>query len=386
MSAQPEAKTPEIIGSEPERRTNLHRPDESNDVTTTWAPVVKPLFQQLSELFGAELVAGPVKAVRGRWAGFLPYLPAYLTMVNAGFKRGFSGAMGVVWTISDTGAPSQWTGNEEVRAGLWEAIAASLSSGLSTMLGRNVALAALGEPVTGSPTDLTAAVSGANGEKEGHLIYVEAGGDGLTFFLGLIVGDDLAETVAGMEPIEEKSQKGPEKGGNPHQAAGSRAQANVGAGVAGTGVAGGGVSGADVAGGGPAAPGGMAAASSATAAGGMVAAGGGLVAEKRPRLEEFPRETGPRPPERDLEAIWDLPLHLTVEVGKTRVLLKEVLSLGKGSVVELDRQAGDLVDVFVNGKLMAKGEVVVLPDGNFGVRVVEVIGAHERLQNLQAER
>ncbi|MGI6610616.1 MAG: flagellar motor switch protein FliN [Limnochordia bacterium] len=81
----------------------------------------------------------------------------------------------------------------------------------------------------------------------------------------------------------------------------------------------------------------------------------------------------------------DLPLRLTVEIGRTQLLIKDVLALGKGSVVELNRLAGEPVDVLVNGRLLAKGEVVVLPDGNFGVRMVEISGSSDRLRSLQDE-
>jgi flagellar motor switch protein FliN/FliY len=73
-----------------------------------------------------------------------------------------------------------------------------------------------------------------------------------------------------------------------------------------------------------------------------------------------------------IEFLRDVPLRVTVELGRTRLLIKDVLALRNGSVVELDRQAGAPVDVLVNGILIARGEVVVV-DERFGVRINEVV-------------
>lgn len=80
--------------------------------------------------------------------------------------------------------------------------------------------------------------------------------------------------------------------------------------------------------------------------------------------------------------IMDVPLHVTVELGRRRMLVRDVLDLGKGSLIELDKLAGEPVDVFVNGKLIAKGEVVVI-DENFGVKVTSIVNPAERMRNLQ---
>ena len=75
--------------------------------------------------------------------------------------------------------------------------------------------------------------------------------------------------------------------------------------------------------------------------------------------------------------ILDVPLQVTVELGRTRKLIREILELGPGSVIELDKLAGEPVDILVNGKQIAKGEVVVI-DENFGVRITEIIGQLDR--------
>lgn len=80
--------------------------------------------------------------------------------------------------------------------------------------------------------------------------------------------------------------------------------------------------------------------------------------------------------------ILDVPLQVTVELGNTRMRIKEILELGIGSVIELDKVAGDPVDIYVNGKLIAKGEVVVI-DENFGIKVTDIISPIERANTLQ---
>lgn len=78
---------------------------------------------------------------------------------------------------------------------------------------------------------------------------------------------------------------------------------------------------------------------------------------------------------RDLRLLADVPLELSVQLGRARLPLRELLALAPGSVLELDRTAGEPVDVLVNGRLIARGEVVVV-DGDFGVRISEITDPH----------
>lgn len=84
----------------------------------------------------------------------------------------------------------------------------------------------------------------------------------------------------------------------------------------------------------------------------------------------------------NLDLLLDIPLQVTVELGRTSQPIKDILNLSAGSVVELDKLAGEPVDILVNQKLIAKGEVVVI-DENFGVRVTDIISQKERIRNLQ---
>jgi len=85
---------------------------------------------------------------------------------------------------------------------------------------------------------------------------------------------------------------------------------------------------------------------------------------------------------RNIELLLDVTLQVTVELGRTRRQIRDVLALGPGSVVELDKLAGEQVDVLVNGKLIAKGEVVVI-DENYGVRITDIISPADRVQSLK---
>ncbi|NPV25932.1 MAG: flagellar motor switch phosphatase FliY [Firmicutes bacterium] len=84
----------------------------------------------------------------------------------------------------------------------------------------------------------------------------------------------------------------------------------------------------------------------------------------------------------NIDLIMDVPLQITVELGKTRKTIKEILEFGPGAIIQLDKLAGEPVDLLVNGKLIAKGEVVVI-DENYGVRVTAIISPFERMPNLQ---
>ncbi|WP_416150941.1 flagellar motor switch phosphatase FliY [Salipaludibacillus sp. HK11] len=85
---------------------------------------------------------------------------------------------------------------------------------------------------------------------------------------------------------------------------------------------------------------------------------------------------------KNLDMLMDIPLEVTVELGRTKRSIKEILELAQGSIVELDKLAGEPVDILVNQRLIAKGEVVVI-DENFGVRVTDIVSQKERLNNLR---
>ena len=84
---------------------------------------------------------------------------------------------------------------------------------------------------------------------------------------------------------------------------------------------------------------------------------------------------------RNLDLILDISVPVSVELGRTTMLIKDILALSQGSIVELDRVAGTPVDLLVRGKLLAQGEVVVV-DENFGLKITNICGSEERVRNL----
>ena len=83
----------------------------------------------------------------------------------------------------------------------------------------------------------------------------------------------------------------------------------------------------------------------------------------------------------DLNMVLDIPVQLTVELGRTRIPIKHILQLAQGSVVELEAMAGEPMDVLVNGYLIAQGEVVVVND-KFGIRLTDIVTPSERMRRL----
>lgn len=83
----------------------------------------------------------------------------------------------------------------------------------------------------------------------------------------------------------------------------------------------------------------------------------------------------------ELDIIMDIPVRLSVELGRTRITIKQLLDLAQGSVVELDGLAGEPMDILINGYLIAQGEVVVLDD-KYGIRITEIVTPAERVQKL----
>src|SRR5512136_629048 len=85
---------------------------------------------------------------------------------------------------------------------------------------------------------------------------------------------------------------------------------------------------------------------------------------------------------RRLDMLLDVPLEVNVELGRTRMTIQDLLQLGPGSVVELDKVAGEALDILVNGRLVARGEAVVVND-KFGVRITDIVSPQERIQRLR---
>jgi len=98
-------------------------------------------------------------------------------------------------------------------------------------------------------------------------------------------------------------------------------------------------------------------------------------------FNEFSAKTGQTETHNDIDFILDIPVQLTVELGRTKIAIKNLLQLAQGSVVELDGLAGEPMDVLVNGCLIAQGEVVVVND-KFGIRLTDIVTPAERIRKL----
>lgn len=98
-------------------------------------------------------------------------------------------------------------------------------------------------------------------------------------------------------------------------------------------------------------------------------------------LDEF-QDVGVGQLSKDLDVILDIPVSISMEVGRTSITIRNLLQLNQGSVIELDRLAGEPLDVLVNGTLIAHGEVVVVNE-KFGIRMTDVISPSERIKKLR---
>lgn len=107
----------------------------------------------------------------------------------------------------------------------------------------------------------------------------------------------------------------------------------------------------------------------------------GLSGAKPHVFEEFGNPASSTPSRNDLDMILDIPVQLTVELGRTKMPIKNLLQLAQGSVVELSGLAGEPLDVLINGFLIAQGEVVVVND-KLGIRLTDIITPSERLRRL----
>jgi flagellar motor switch protein FliN len=131
--------------------------------------------------------------------------------------------------------------------------------------------------------------------------------------------------------------------------------------------------------------GGMMAAPAAPASQGFGGMFGGSMGANAPSVQavQFPNlQMQPTSQEQgNIGLLMDVKMEMTVELGRTRKLIREILGMGEGTIIALDKLAGEPVDILVNQKLIAKGEVVVI-DENFGVRVTEIVSPLERMSDM----
>ncbi len=97
--------------------------------------------------------------------------------------------------------------------------------------------------------------------------------------------------------------------------------------------------------------------------------------------ESLPEEPEEKVPEDRLKLVLDIPLEIRVELGRNRMIIKELLQLGQGSVIELNKTAGEPLDIYVNDRLIARGETVVVNE-KYGIRITDIISPLERIKSL----
>lgn len=105
--------------------------------------------------------------------------------------------------------------------------------------------------------------------------------------------------------------------------------------------------------------------------------------QSQAKTSQVPDEAGENLEEkiRSLDRILDIPMQISVELGRTRMPVKDVIQLGQGSVIELSKMVGDHLEIFVNQKLIARGEVVVVNE-KFGIRISEILSPQERVERM----
>ncbi len=103
--------------------------------------------------------------------------------------------------------------------------------------------------------------------------------------------------------------------------------------------------------------------------------------EKAPQPADAPSPPKPDSQARGLDFLYDIPLQVSVEVGRSKILLRDLLQMGEGFVIELDKMAGEPLELYVNSRLVARGEAVMVGE-KFGIRLTDVVSTIDRLDQL----
>lgn len=109
---------------------------------------------------------------------------------------------------------------------------------------------------------------------------------------------------------------------------------------------------------------------------------GKKVMVQKPLFEKLNPNQGNRKPPRNLDMILDVPLEFSVVLGKTKKTIKDILAFRNGTVVELEKLADESLEIYINGKLIARGEVVIINE-NFGIRITNILSKEERVEHLR---
>jgi flagellar motor switch protein FliN len=110
--------------------------------------------------------------------------------------------------------------------------------------------------------------------------------------------------------------------------------------------------------------------------------GADLIEEESEEVSDSDSEVGPDGVPKNLELLMDVPLDVSIRLGQLQMQVRELLKLNKGSLIELDKEADDPLEIHVNNRLMAFGEVVMIKD-KLGIRITDIVSLNERLENLR---
>jgi flagellar motor switch protein FliN len=322
-----------------------------NTLETFFSSTTGALSSNLAALTGTTVtLVGPEVAAMTR-DNFLTVLPGMVTVVNTNFSSGFPGEHCFIFSEESAKAiASLMTKESDIQ--LDEMAMSVIGEVVSQIAGTQIT--ALTDK-TGNKSIASASPTAANVPKAAAALPA---GTFAVMTYGLDMGDGLSHQiweVVGPSPAADISSGLSGKAQAP--AAGMGGGMNMG------GMNMGGMN-----------MGGM----------GMGQGMGGNVGSANVQPVQFPNLMQPRLGAHEagnIGLIMDVSMEMTVELGRTRKLIKEILGMGEGTIIELDKLAGEPVDILVNHKLIAKGEVVVI-DENFGVRVTEIVSPMERINDM----
>jgi len=331
-----------------------------NSLESVFASTTGALSANLAALTGTKVtLVGPEVSSSNR-DGLLALLPGMVTVVNSNFNSGFPGEHCFIFSEESAKAiASLMTHETDIQ--LDEMAMSVIGEVVSQIAGTQITVLT---DKTGNKSIAASSPTAANIAKAAAALPA---GDFAVMTYGLDMGDGLSHQiweVLGSAPAADISNS--LSGGAPAPAAGGMAMPGMqNAGMMNMG-------GMDMSG---------------MGMGGMGMGGMGMspnVGSANVQPVQFPNLNQPRlgPHEAgNIGLIMDVSMEMTVELGRTRKLIKEILGMGEGTIIELDKLAGEPVDILVNHKLIAKGEVVVI-DENFGVRVTEIVSPMERINDM----
>jgi len=326
-------------------------PEHKKALETFFASTTDAQSSNLSMLTGAQIqIKGPQVTINGRDL-FLGQLPDSVVVIKADFSSGFPGEH--MFILPEDGAKAIASlMNKEENIQLDEMSLSVLCEAVSQMVGHQItALAGKtgNKSIANVPPEASnvpkAVVALPAGDFAGATYQLDLG-EGKTYQLWEVLGPSVASDIA-------KALNG----------GGSAAGQAKGPAAAPQGLSGGMNMGGMQMGG--------------SSGGGMQFGNPNVQSVQFPHLAPHggPQEAG------NIGLIMDVFMEMTVELGRTKKLIKEILNMGEGTIIELDKLAGEPVDILVNHKLIAKGEVVVI-DENFGVRVTEIVSPAERMSDM----